>query len=307
MILKEIIYNFKQQPILFCMKLLENKLHCHIFPDKLYLSISYHLRMNKLLNWNAPKTFNEKLQWLKLYDRKPEYTIYVDKYAVRDYIAKTIGEEYLIPLLGVWDTPEEINFDQLPNQFVLKCNHDSGGLCICKDKSTFDIQSAKEKLGKSLVTDYYLASREWPYKNVPRKIIAEKYMEDSKTKELRDYKFFCFNGVVKALFVATDRQNKSTDTKFDFFDAEYNHLNFTHGHPNALQIPEKPKNFELMKKLAAQLAANMPHVRVDFYEINGKVYFGEMTFFHHSGFVPFRPEIWDKKFGSWLELPSKRV
>lgn len=276
-------------------------------PDKLYVSLKYRCKLHKSINWNKLSSFNEKLQWLKLYGRKPEYTIYVDKYAVRDYIAKTIGEEYLIPLLGVWDTPEEINFDQLPNQFVLKCNHDSGGLCICKDKSTFDIQSAKKKLGKSLVTDYYLASREWPYKNVSRKIIAEKYMEDSKTKELRDYKFFCFNGVVKALFVATDRQNKSTDTKFDFFDAEYNHLNFTHGHPNALQIPEKPKNFELMKQLAAKLATNIPHVRVDFYEINGKVYFGEMTFFHHSGFVPFRPEIWDKKFGSWLELPSKSV
>ena len=276
-----------------------------IIPDKLYLSIKYKHIMKKHLNWSNPQTFNEKLQWLKIYDRRSEYTTYVDKYKVRDYIAKTIGEEYLIPLLGVWNNPNEIDFDKLPNQFVLKCNHDCGGLCICKDKSLFNVKEAKIKLRNSFKRNYYLNNREWPYKNVLRKIIAEKYMEDNETKELRDYKFFCFDGIAKAIFIATERQNHNEETKFDFFDMTFNHLDLINGHPMAKIPPKKPKNFELMKELAEKLSRGIPQIRIDFYEINGKVYFGEMTLFHWSGLMPFKPQKWDYIFGAWIKLPRK--
>lgn len=271
-------------------------------PDKLYLQVIYIANMWKILNLKDPKTFNEKLQWLKLYDQKPEYTMMVDKYRVREYIAKTIGEEYLIPLLGVWEDPEDIDFDALPDQFVLKCNHNSGtGMCICKDKSKLDVEQVKRELKKGLLQDYYLSGREWPYKNVKRCITAEQYMEDPETEELRDYKFFCFDGKAKALFVATDRQTVGEETKFDFFDLDFNHLDFTNGHPNAAIIPQKPSQLEKMRELAEKLSCGIPHVRVDLYEVAGKIYFGELTFSHWSGMMPFEPEIWDYTFGEWID------
>ena len=273
--------------------------------DKPYLSLLYRFKLKKKMNWNDPQTFNEKLQWLKLYNRKPEYTKMVDKYEVKKYVADLIGEEYIIPTLGVWDRVEDIDFDTLPNQFVLKCTHDSGGLVICRDKSTLDIPEAIKKLKRSLKRNFYWYGREWPYKNVKPRIIAEKYMEDDRDKELRDYKFFCFDGKVKLLFIATERSNKNSETKFDFFDTEYNHLNIRNGHPNSDKPVEKPQNFEKMKELSSVLSKGIPHVRVDFYEVNGKVKFGEMTFFHWSGLVPFEPEEWDHKIGSWIKLPEK--
>ena len=274
-------------------------------PDEEYLKRKFKAAMGKELDLENPKTFNEKLQWLKLYDRKPEYTVMVDKYLVRNYIAETIGEEYLIPLLGAWDDPDEIDFDSLPDRFVLKCNHNSGlGMYICRDKSKMDIKAVKAALRKGLRQDYYLSGREWPYKDVPRKIVAEQYMEDTETAELRDYKFFCFDGEVKALFIASERQSATEETKFDFFDASFNHLPFTNGHPNARVLPQKPRQFEKMKELAAILSKGIPQVRVDFYEVNGRIYFGELTFSHWSGMVPFDPEEWDYTFGSWIKLPK---
>ena len=274
--------------------------------DEEYLKKAFKLNMGKELNLDNPQTFNEKLQWLKLHDRKSEYTIMVDKYLARDYIAKTIGEEYLIPLLGVWDSPDEIDFDALPDQFVLKCNHNSGlGMCICKDKSKLDIEKVKKELQKGLNENYYLHRREWPYKDVPRKIIAEKYMVDESGTELKDYKFFCFDGEVKALFIAKDRMKKGEETKFDFFDENFNHLPFTNGHPNSKPPYYKPENFEKMKELAGILSKGIPQLRVDFYNINGKIYFGELTFSHWSGMTPFDPEEWDYKFGEWIQLPKK--
>lgn len=272
--------------------------------DEKFLKLAFRIKMGKSLNLDDPKTFNEKLQWLKLHDRNPLYTKCVDKYRVRDYVKDMIGEEYLIPLLGVWSDATQIDVNKLPEKFVLKCNHDSGSIQICRDKSNFDFNSACIYLNKCLKKDMFLWCREWPYKDVKHVVIAEEYMEDEKTSELRDYKFFCFNGVVKALFIAKDRMVENEDTKFDFFDENYNHLDFTNGHPNADQIPEKPANFELMKALAEKLSAGIPHVRVDFYECNGKVYFGEMTFSHWSGMVPFEPEKWDRVFGDWISLPS---
>lgn len=258
--------------------------------------------MGKRLNLKNPQTFNEKLQWLKLYDRNPEYTKMVDKYEVRKYISDKIGEEYLIPLLGVWDSFDEIDFDKLPDQFVLKCTHDSGGLVICRDKSKLDINKARKTINKCLKKNFYKFTREWPYKNVKPRIIAEKFMVDESGTELKDYKFFCFDGTVKALFIATDRPY---DTKFDFFDSDFNHLDIRHGHPNSNRELSKPKGFDEMIKLSQILSKGMAHVRVDLYDINGKIYFGELTFFHHGGLVPFDPPKWDEIFGEWLTLPEK--
>lgn len=274
-----------------------------LLPDRLILCAMFYFEIGMKLNLRHPKTFNEKLQWLKLYNRRPEYTTMVDKFAAKKYVADIIGEQYIIPTFGVWDSFDLIDFDKLPNQFVLKTTHDSGSVIICKDKTNFDKFQAREVLNKSLHHNFYLLGREWPYKNVPRRIIAEKYMED-KFGEFRDYKFFCFDGKVKALFIASNRFTKGEDTKFDFFDVHFNHLPFTNGHPNATLPITKPETFDKMKELSEVLSNGQPHLRVDFYEVNGKIYFGELTLFHWSGLVPFNPIEWDYRFGEWIKLPS---
>ena len=277
-----------------------------ILPDKLYISLLYYKHFKRFPNLKNPETFNEKLQWLKLHDRKPEYTTMVDKHLVKQYIAEKLGDEYVIPTLGAWNTPEEIDFDSLPEQFVLKWNHDSGSIVICKDKSSFDKNEAVKKLLVGKKKNGFWYGREWPYKNVKPRIIAEQYMEDEKTEELRDYKFFCFNGEPKAMFIATDRAKANAETKFDFFDMEFTHLPCKNGHPNSEKPIQKPEQFELMIEFSRKLSKDIPHVRIDFYEVNGHVYFGEMTFFHFSGMVPFDPPEWDKKLGDLLELKTKK-
>lgn len=275
------------------------------YSDEKFLKRIFKLSMGKELNLDNPQTFSEKLQWLKLHNRKPEYTQMVDKVGAKEYVANIIGEEYIIPTIGVWDRVEDIDFDKLPDQFVLKCTHDSGGIVICSDKSKLDISAAKAKLKRGLKRQFYAQNREWPYKNVKPRIIGEQYMVDDSGYELKDYKWFCFNGEPKALFIATDRGVKGEETKFDFFDAEFNHLPFTNGHPNANREIAKPKSFEKMKELAAKLSEGQPHLRVDFYDIDGKIYFGELTFYHWSGTMPFEPEEWDYTFGSWIKLPNQ--
>ena len=219
-------------------------------PDKSYLRFKYWLNMDKKLDLKNPKTFNEKLQWLKLYNRKPEYTMMVDKYAVREYIKEKLGEEYLIPLLGVWDSPDNIDFDKLPSQFVLKCNHNSGlGMCICKDKSKLDINKVKKDLKKGLKEDYYLTSREWPYKDVPRKIVAEKYMEEKPNTELNDYKLMCFNGKVRCSFVCSERFSDD-GLKVTFFDRDWNVMPFERHYPKSANAIEKPKTYEKLVEFA---------------------------------------------------------
>lgn len=273
--------------------------------DEKFLVKLFDASIGYELNLDNPTTFNEKLQWLKLYNRKPEYTIMVDKYKVRDYIAEKIGDEYLIPLIGVWDNPDDIDFESLPNQFVLKCNHNSGlGMCICKDKSKLDIKKVKRNLRKGLKQDYYLLGREWPYKDVHRKIIAEKYMTDETGTNLRDYKFYCFDGKAKVVGIYQDR-NTDKETTGDFFDMDFKWLDFTFNMPNAKEKPSKPNHFEKMIEIAEILSEGIPHVRVDLYLSNDNIYFGELTFFDGSGFDKIEPIEWDVKLGSWINLPDK--
>jgi len=271
--------------------------------DETYVKLYYLFHMLKPLDLERPQTYNEKLQWLKLHDKRPEYTQMVDKIAVKEYVANIIGNEYIIPTIAIYNKPEDIDFDQLPNQFVLKVTHDSGGIFVCKNKQTINKKEVIKKMKWGLKRTFYKLNREYPYKDVPRRIIAEQYMEDESGYELKDYKIFCFDGKPKLLFVATDRQIHKT--KFDFFDLDWNHLPFTNGHPNNPKPILKPKNFEKMLEIAAKLSKGIPHVRVDLYNIDGKIYFGEMTFFHWSGIVPFVPEEWDYKIGDMLHLPTQ--
>lgn len=275
--------------------------------DEKYLKIKYRAKTKKKLKLDNPETFNEKLQWLKLYNRKSSYTLMVDKYLVRDYIKNEIGEQYLIPLLDVWNSPDEINFDELPERFVLKCNHNSGlGMCICNDKSGLDTEAVRKELKQGISQNYYLTGREWPYKDVPRKIVAEKFLE-SDSGELIDYKIHCFNGVPRFILVCRDRFAESGLTE-DFYTPEWERMQLKRPDiPNAsTQIP-KPEKLDEMLRLAEKLSGEIPFLRIDFYFVKGKIYFSELTFYPASGFEGFDPPEWDKLFGEWLELPEGRL
>lgn len=272
--------------------------------DEFYLKVLYQLRMNRKLNLSNPRTFNEKLQWLKLNYKPPILTIMADKYEAKVYVQSIIGDKYIIPTIGIWDKFEDINFKELPNSFVLKTTHDQGGVVICKDLSTFDINKANVKLNKHLKSNLFDISREWPYKNIHPRIIAEKFMEDRKSGGLKDYKFFCFNGEPKLLYVASGRQDKQNGLTFDYFDMDFNKLDITQAYEHSKNPIAKPEMFDEMVYISKKLSEGLPHVRVDLYEISGKIYFGELTFFHHGGFVPFKPEYWDDKLGSYLTLPK---
>lgn len=269
--------------------------------DQKYLKLRYKLVTNKRLNLENPQTFNEKLQWLKLYDRNSEYIKMVDKYEVKKYVADNIGEEYIIPTLGIYDKFEDIEFEKLPKQFVMKCTHDSGSTIICKDKNNFNIKQAKEKINKALKCNYYYAGREWPYKNVKPRIIIEKYMTDDVNEDLIDYKFMCFNGKVKCSFVCLNRRSKE-GLNVDFYDREWHKMPFERHYKNSTQIMPKPENYELMIELSEKLAKGIPFVRVDFYKIKERLYFGELTFYPGGGFEEFNPESWDEKLGKWIEI-----
>lgn len=276
--------------------------------DKPYLELKYRIYYGKKLDIENPQTFNEKIQWLKLYDRNPEYTPMVDKADVKDYVAGIIGVDKIIPTYGVWNSTDEIDFSSLPDKFVLKCTHDSSSVVICHDKSRFDVDKAKERLTHGLTKDFYSAGREWAYKGLKPRIIAEMYMTDSgdnTASELRDYKFFCFNGKVRCLKVDFDRFIKHRANYYD---------------PNGYRLPFEevvcpadpsreillPTNLREMITIAEKLASDIPFVRVDLYNVNGHIYFGEMTFYPASGFGFFNPDEWDLKLGQWLDLPSKR-
>lgn len=274
-----------------------------LFSDKRFLQIRFHLEMGQKLDLDNPKTFNEKLQWLKLYNRKPEYTTMVDKYAVKGYVADIIGQEHIIPTLGVWNSVDEIDWDVLPNQFVLKTTHGGGGggVVICKDKDMLDKEKAKKRLQKSLDSDIYWNYREWPYKDVPKRIIAEQFMSNN-GKDLEDYKIHCFNGEPKFILVCSNRYGKGAMID-DFYTPEWELMEVRRpGHPKHEKASEAPKLLSQMLEQARILSKDIPFLRVDFYIIQGKIYFGELTFFPASGMSKFEPEEWDYTFGNHLKL-----
>ena len=276
-------------------------------PDRIYVQLMYYHFFKRFVNLNNPITYNEKLQWLKLFYHNPEYTNLVDKHTVKEFVAKKIGEKYIIPTIEVYNTPEEIDFEKLPNQFVLKCNHDSGSIVICKDKNTFDEKRALEILRKGMKRNGYWYGREWPYKNVKPVIIAEEYIEDSETHDLKDFKFFCFDGHVDNVMMVVDRY--SEHPKFYHFDrrwriCHYNRLGRTL--PDDFTLP-KPNNIEQMFEIAEILSKGFPEVRIDLYDVNGHIYFGEYTFFNESGFETGFDYQTDKHLGDLIELPNKML
>lgn len=278
-------------------------------PDEHYLKLLFRAKMKRPLSLENPRTFNEKLQWLKLYDRRMEYTVMADKYRVREYIAKKIGGNYLVPLLGVWEDPDDIDFSKLPNQFVLKCNHNSGyGMCICREKEQLDYSRVRKQLKEGQKEDYYQKYREWPYKNIERKVIAEKYLMDRDQPDgIVDYKVHNFNGVPKVILVCKNRFRTGGMTE-DFFDSTWKHLQLSRkNYQNAEECPAKPQKLGQMLELACALSENVPFLRTDFYEVEGKLYFGELTFFPAAGMEAFVPQEWDEIMGEWLVLPSRQI
>ncbi len=275
-----------------------------LLPDKLYLQLYYFAKFKKFIDFKNPQTFNEKLQWAKLYDRKEEYTVMADKYQVKQYVSHIIGEEYVVPGLGLWQRFEDIDFDKLPDQFVLKCTHDSGGLVICRDKSKMDIDYVKKKINSSLKTNYFYIGREWPYKNIKPMIMAEKYLEDSRhgdEKNLTVYKFFCFDG--EPYIIQLIQNDKQKDETVDYFDISWNRLNLKQSFPNSEQPMKKPENLEELLHVARKLSQEKTgFIRVDLYSINNKIYFSEYTFFTDNGMAVFEPKFWDKKLGAMLDL-----
>lgn len=271
-------------------------------PDKAYIQLYYFARFHRFCNFTNPKTYNEKLQWLKLNDRNSTYINMVDKAEAKQIAGRAIGADHIIPTLAVWDSVEEINLDLLPKSFVLKCTHDSEGVVIVPNKEEFDWDSAKIKLSLALSKNFYPIGREWPYLGVRPRIIAEQYMEDSELGELRDFKFFCFDGEPKAMFIASCRGTGMT--RFDYFDMDFNRLPIRQYYPNTKGDVSRPKTLDQMIIAARELSKGIPHVRIDFYEVNGHMYFGEYTFYHFSGFMPFDPPEWDEILGSWITLPK---
>lgn len=281
------------------------------FPDAAYLKLLFHKTTGYELNLENPRTFNEKLQWLKLYDRNPVYTIMVDKFAVKGYVASIIGDEYIIPTIGVWDKFEEIEFDSLPEQFVLKCTHDSGGVVICRDKEHFNVEKAREKISRALGHNFYYRYREWPYKDVRPRIIAESYLEDTdnavsgQDMVLNDYKLQCFNGEFDNIFVAEGRFSKR-GVRYHYFDRDWNYIPYCPYEDVDISSLQKlrPKHYDEMIEIAEKLSAGLPQLRVDLYEVNGKVYFGELTFYSQSGFDTDITHEADSILGAKLILPD---
>lgn len=276
----------------------------NLMPDKMYLKWLFPKMVGYKLDFRAPKSFNEKLQWLKIYDRNPYYTKLVDKYEVKKIVKEKIGEKYIIPTLGIWNSFDEICFEDLPYQFVLKATHDSGSTVVCRNKDCFDILAAQKKLTEALSQNFFYKGREWPYKNVKPRIIAEQYLNPGANEDLIDYKFMCFNGSVKCCFVCTDRFSKD-GLKVTFFDNKWNKMPFERHYPSSNKDIKKPQNFERMIYLAEKLSENIPFVRIDFYEYLDQIYFGEYTFFPGGGMEEFSPKSWDFKLGSWITLPKK--
>ena len=278
-----------------------------LYSDRLYLRLFYFFQMGQVLHLKKPRKFTEKIQWLKLYDRKTEYTMMVDKILVKEYVSQKLSKDIVVPLLAVYDSVQDIDIEKLPNQFVLKTNHSGGntGVVVCKNRAEFNFEEAKSKLRSSLAgCSGYNVYLEWPYKDVERKIFAEEYLEDE-TGGLMDYKFMCFNGEPKFVHICPDR-NTGGQIHFDYYDLEWNKLPFTIEHPNSDVIVPQPKSFNKMLEYAKILSAGIPLSRIDFYEVKGKPYFGEITFYPYSGLEKFDKEEWNLKLGNWINLDAVR-
>jgi hypothetical protein len=273
-------------------------------PSAPYLKLVYRVKTGKKLNLNNPKGFNEKLNWLKLNEIHPEYTQLVDKYEVRRYVQEKLGSEYLFPILGAWKSFDDIDFSALPDSFVLKCTHDSGSVKIIKDKGTINREELKSFFDGRMKVNAYNMGREYPYKDVEPRIIAEKFMSSSDGKAPRDYKFFCFDGEPKIMFVATDRE---TDVTHTLFDMNFKQLDIDYIHRHAPEKLEKPETFEQMKEIARVLSKGMKFVRIDLYELDREIYFGEFTFFPAGGFWLMKPDAWEQKLGDWIKINTLAV
>lgn len=273
-------------------------------PDDEYIRMIFKADMGYEIDLNNPKTFNEKLQWIKLYDRNPQYTIMVDKYLSKEFVASKVGSEYVIPLIGVWEKAEDIDFETLPNTFVMKCNHNSGNVVVCKDKSKLDYEKTRAKMAKALKDDFFSYSKEWPYKNVPKRIIAEEFIEDVPGKIPFDYKFMCFNGEPKLMYIHGGRDDEDGQWEA-FFDMDGKPMDIVMDTPKSKVERTLPPCFEKMKELARVLSSGIPFVRVDFYYCKGHIYVGELTFFHDGGFAPMEPKELDRTLGDWITLPEK--
>ena len=272
-----------------------------IISDKVFLTVKFRLRMGYWMDFNDPKTFNEKLNWLKLYDRNPLYSKLADKYEVKKIVAQKIGAEYIVSNYGVWSLFEDINFSKLPDQFVLKTTGDSSGVIICKNKNGFDMKFAAKRIAKSLKLNYYYRNREWPYKDIKPRIIADMLLDEHTGKELQDYKFWCFNGEPKVMYIT----NKGKNIAENFYDMDFMPIDICHGCPRVTPEFKKPTDFEKMKELASILSMGIPFVRVDFFYVNNKIFFGEYTFYDWGGLKPFINYEMDLRIGEWLLLPSK--
>lgn len=282
-----------KRKLLFCF--------ARFYSDKEFLEKLFPLMMGYPLNLEYPRTFSEKMQWLKLYNRNQEYSRMVDKYEAKKYVSSIIGDQYIIPTIGIYNDVEEIDFENLPNQFVLKCTHNSGrGMYICKDKTQADVALIKKGLKNGLRQNYFLHNREWPYKNVKPRIIAEQYISDN-DEDLKDYKFFCFNGDPLYCQVISGRNSNMT---IDFYDRDWNHQSFHEPffYPFSDKGHCRPSRFDEMLQLSKQLSLGIPFIRVDFYQVNNQVYFGELTFYPTSGMGGFDPEEWDNIFGNLINL-----
>lgn len=274
-----------------------------IIPDKQYISIIYRIRMGKTMNWKKPKSFSEKLQWLKVNYRRPDLTRLVDKYEMKSYVEERLGPGYTIPTIGLWNRIEDIDFNSLPHKFVIKCTHDSGSNILCADKTKINYKEVKAIIRGCLKNNLYYLSREWPYKNVQPRIIVEEYLEDKTQKSLTEYKIFCFNGIVKMVLVCKGIAHTENRTN-DFCDVDLHRLPFTSLLPNSTGDLEKPSCYNELLECAAKLSIGLPEVRVDAYVVGDRIYFGELTLFHNSGLRRYEPDEWDYKIGEWLELPE---
>lgn len=291
--------NNKEKVVIMNKRIKRTILSCLKFiPDDMYVKLYYKLKTGKSLNLKKPVLYNEKLQWLKLYDHNSLYTIMVDKYGMKEFVSQKVGEKYTIPTLGVWEKFDNIDFNQLPERFVLKCTHDQGSVILC-NKNSLNFEKARKSLNYSTSVNYYNICREWPYKNVKPRIIAEPLITDG-NDYLLDYKFFCFNGEPKFMYISSDLDSSPTT---DFYDMSFKKINMKMRDPNSKEVMSKPFFFDEMKILAQKLSEGIPHLRVDFYFANNNIYVGELTFFPNAGFCKIEPKELEHTLGDWIKLP----